>query len=115
MVKKDIAGTAQGANPAVKEFVFTVSKITETKNNKYCITLEKEGIAVKSAFGTLSTETVYNLFLKDHNLAVGASITLNGKSFDSALLAEGLRCDTITDPDSGKVQKRLTAIVDDEE
>lgn len=114
MANNNIAGTAQGANPAVKEFTFLVSKITETKNNKFCITLEKEGNKVKSAFGTLSTEVIYNLFLRDHELSIGQSITLKGNNFDQALLAEGLRCDTITDPDSGKVQKRLTAIVDEE-
>ena len=106
---------AQGASSAEKEFRFIVSKITETVNNKFCITLEKEGVTVKSAFGTLSTETMFQLFLRAHELVIGQVIPLKGNDLDSALINEGLVRSRIKDPETGKVQNKLVPVGEEDD
>lgn len=115
MAKKDIAGNTLGASPAQKNFAFVVSKITETKTGKYCVTLEKEGVAVKNMFGTLSTETMFQLFLREHELVIGQVLNMQGFDFDSALIEQGLVRTRITDPETGKVQNKLVPIGEEEE
>jgi hypothetical protein len=106
MAKKDIAGTAQGANPAVKQFSFEVSKVTEASlSGEFCHSLILRGAAQKTILGTMSRVTFYSFFSAEP-MEVGSVLTVSGNTIDSAWAAEGIVVDTIIK--DGSTFKRLS-------